>query len=176
MAAIFNHTDFWNLNAEDATKALFKHQQREDFITSSWVPGVIVCLLCPLIIFGNAFVFYAVWKDPLKILRCSPTNFILQSRAMADLIVGLILSPMHVYLLFSSAIAQKSALSFHEISSLGITLFGVTFAHVTFLSIDRHFAVVKPLKYKFIMTRRRINLALSFLWLCYICFGIVPSC
>ena len=105
-------------------------------------------------------------------LRCSPTNFILQSRAMADLIVGLILSPTHVYLLFSSAMAQKSRLSFHEISSLSITLFGVSLAHVTLLSIDRHFAVVKPLKYKFIRTRRRINLALSFLWLCYICFGI----
>ena len=171
MAAIFNHTDFWHLNAEDATKALFKHQQI-DFVTFSWILGVIVCLLCPLIVFGNAFVFYAVWKDPLKNLRCSPTNFILQSMSMADLLVGLILSPMHAYLLFSSAVAQKSALSFHEIASLRNTLAGVSLAHVMLLSMDRHFAVVKPLKYKFIMTRGRINLALSFLWLCYICFGI----
>lgn len=170
MAAIFNHTDFWHLSGEEATNAMLKHNSK-DFVTFSWVQGIMVCLVEPLIILGNAFVVYAVWKDPLKNLRCSPPNFILQSMAIADLLVGLLLSPMHAYWLFSLAVAQKSALSYHVIYSFSSTLYGSSLAHVTLLTIDRFVAVVQPLKYRSIMTRRRINLAISLVWLYFICFG-----
>lgn len=170
MAAIFNHTDFWHLSGEEATNAMLKHNSK-DFVTFSWVQGIMVCLVEPLIILGNAFVVYAVWKDPLKNLRCSPPNFVLQSMAIADLLVGLLLSPMHAYWLFSLAVAQKSALSYHVIYSFSSTLYGSSLAHVTLLTIDRFVAVVQPLKYRSIMTRRRINLAISLVWLYFICFG-----
>ena len=169
MAALFNHSDFWNLGSDAAINAVIKHH-RKDFVTFSWVQGIILCLINPLIVFGNAFVVYAVWKDPLRNLRRSPTNFILQS--MADLLVGLVLSPMYEYWLFSEAVAQHSELSFHVIFSLAFILIGASLGHLLLLSIDRFFVVIKPLKYKSIMTRRRIHLVTSVLWLYFICFGI----
>ena len=127
----------------------------------------------PLIVSGNSFVVYAVWKDPLKNLRCSPSNFILQSMAIADLLVGMVLSPIHAFWLFSIAVAQKPpSISLHVIYSISAVLVGASLAHVALLSFDRLIAVVRPLSYRSIMTRRRINLAIFVIWLYFICFGI----
>ena len=172
MAAIFNHTDFWHMSSDDAANEMIKNHQKR-FVTYSWVQGFIACLMNPLIVSGNAFVVYAVWKDPLKNLRCSPSNFILQSMAIADLLVGMVVSPIHAFWLFSIAVAQKPPLiSLHVIYSISAVLVGASLAHVTLLSLDRLIAVVKPLSYRSIMTRRRINLGIFVIWLYFICFGI----
>ena len=173
MAAVFNHTDFWHLSSDDAANEILKYQQKR-FVTFSWVQGFIVCLMNPLIVSGNAFVVYAVWKDPLKNLRCSPPNFILQSMAIADLLVGVVVSPINAFWLFSIAVAHKPPplISLHVIYSISAVLVGASLAHVTLLSFDRLIAVVKPLSYRSIMTRGRINLAIVVLWLYFICFGV----
>lgn len=171
MASIFNHSDFWHMSGEIATNTVLKYQGKR-FITFSWIQGIILCVITPLIIFSNAFVVYAVWKDPLKNLRSTPSNFILQSMAIANLLVGLILSPVNAYWLLAIAVSEKMAFSFHAIYSLLSTFVGASFAHVMLLTFDRLCAVVAPLRYKAIVTRRRINLALALLWLYFICFGI----
>lgn len=171
MASIFNHSDFWHSSGDVATNVLIKNLGK-CFITFSWIEGAILCVMTPLIVFGNAFVVYAVRKDPLRNLRSSPSNFILQSMATADLLVGLVLSPIHAYWLLALAVSHKIAFSFHAIYSLSSTLIGASLAHVMLLSIDRLCAVVTPLKYKSIVTRRRIKLAVTVLWFYFICFGI----
>ena len=171
MASIFNHSDFWHMSGEIASNTVLKHQGKR-LITFSWIQGIILCVITPLIIFCNAFVIFAVWKDPLKNLRSTPSNFILQSMAIADLLIGLILSPVNAYWLLALAVAEKMAFSFHAIYSLSSIFVGASFAHVMLLSIDRFCAVVTPLQYKSIVTRRRINLAITLLWFYFICFGI----
>lgn len=171
MASIFNHSDFWYMSGDVTANQVLKHQG-ERFITFSWIQGIILCVIAPLIIFSNGFVVYAVWKDPLKNLRSAPLNYILQSMAVADLLIGVILSPINAYWLFALAVAEKVVFSFHAIYSLASTFVGASFAHVMLLSIDRLCAVVIPLKYKAIVTRRRINLAITVLWIYFICFGI----
>lgn len=154
------------------TNEILKNHQKK-FVTFSWIQGFIVCLINPLTILSNAFVVYVVWKDPMKNLRCSPSNFILQSMATADLLVGLILSPIQASWLFSIAVAQNPSFSLPLIYSLSSTVVGASFTHVALLSLDRLFAVVKPLKYRSIMTGTRINLAITALWVYFICFGII---
>ncbi|CAH3016420.1 unnamed protein product, partial [Porites evermanni] len=149
---------------DDVVNAYIKHN-REDFITYAWLQGVVLCLISPFIIFGNAFVIYAVWKDPFKNLHSWPSNLILQCMAVADLLAGVVLAPMQVYWLFSQAVTQTSAI-----------FVGTSLAHIFLLSIDRLFAVMRPLSYKFVMSRGRISLAISVLWLYFICFGILMSC
>ena len=175
MAALLNSTDFWYLGIDDVVNAYIKHN-RKDFITYAWLQGVVLCLISPFIIFGNAFVIYAVWKDPFKNLHSWPSNLILQCMAVADLLAGVILAPMQVYWLFSQAVTQTSALSFQIIMSLTAIFVGTSLAHIFLLSIDRLFAVMRPLSYKFVMSRGRISLAISVLWLYFICFGILMSC
>ena len=175
MAGLLNSTDFWHLGIDDVVNAYIKHN-RKDFITYAWLQGVVLCLISPFIIFGNAFVIYAVWKDPFKNLHSWPSNLILQCMAVADLLAGVVLAPMQVYWLFSQAATQTSALSFHIIMSLAAIFVGTSLAHIFLLSIDRLFAVMRPLSYKFVMSRGRISLAISVLWLYFICFGILMLC
>lgn len=69
-------------------------------------------------------------------------------------------------------VGKPPLISLHVIYSISAVLVGASLAHVTLLSFDRLIAVVKPLSYRSIMTRRRINLAIFVLWLYFICFGI----
>lgn len=171
MASIFNHSDFWYMSGEGASSALLNFLGKH-MITFSWIQGVILSVLAPVIISSNGLVVYAVWKDPLKNLRNASPNFILQSMAVADLLVGLVLSPVDAYWLLTIAVSEKMPFSFHAIYSLSTTFLGASFAHVLLISIDRLCAVFRPLRYKAIVTRRRINLAVTLLWVYFICFGI----
>ena len=109
MAAIFNRTDFLHLSSDEMTNEILNYHQKK-FVTFSWIQGFIVCLINPLTIFSNPFVVYVVWKDAMKNLRCSPSNFILQSMATVDLLVGLILSPIQASWLFSNSSGTKTRL------------------------------------------------------------------
>lgn len=171
MASMVNHSDFWHMSGEVASNAVLKHLGKH-ILTFSWIQGIILCVLTPVIILSNASVVYTVWKDPLRNLRNASPNFILQSMAVADLLVGLILSPIDAYWLLTIAVNEKMPFSLNAIYSLSTTLLGASFAHVLLLSMDRLCAVFKPLKYKAIVTRRRTNLAVALLWVYFICFGV----
>lgn len=171
MASIFNHSDFWHMSGEVASNAVLKYQGKHIF-TFSLIQGIILCVITPLIVLSNAFVVHAVWKDPLRNLRSTSSNFILQSMAVADLLVGLVLCPVAAYWLLTIAVAEKMPFSLHVIYSLSTTLLGASFAHVLLLSIDRLCAVLRPLTYKAIVTRRRIKMAVTLLWVYFICFGV----
>ena len=171
MASIFNHTDFWHLSSNAAANILLDNQ-RNLVVLLAWIQGIILCAISPLITIGNAFVVFAVWRDPLKNLRSSPSNFILQSMAVADLLVGMVLSPLYAYLLLKIAVDKRIALPLHVTYSLSTTLVGASLAHLMLLSVDRFCAVVTPLRYKAIITYRRVHQALILVWCYFICFGI----
>lgn len=162
MAALLGHTQIWNISMETfigLTRASLK-------MTPSWEATILcVCFLIVSIItvIGNTLVIVAVVKDPLKTLWSSPTNFILLEMASADLFVGLVLAPSFALLNF-----------FYEEKAVWESLFFVTFFshffvivsayHVFLLTIDRYFALAKPLKYKVIVTKKRVLFCSSLIW------------
>ena len=95
MAAIYGHYNFWNITSEQALQETWL---RTENVKPLWAASsVLSIIMAPIIVLGNLLVLLAVWKDPLKKLRSSPSNFILVSMALADLSVGLVVCPITAY-------------------------------------------------------------------------------
>ena len=126
---------------------------------------------------GNAFVIAAVWKDPLKTLRFSPSNFTLLSLALADLLVGLVFAPaaalLEICLGMSLRIGQWYFLLELIIMLSHFFQLTVSVFHVVLLTIDRFFALAKPLKYKAIVTKKRVAIVSSSIWAFSFCYAVL---
>ena len=95
MAAVVGHYNFWNIKSEKALQDAWL--TLENVKPLSATSSVLSIVMAPMIVLGNVLVLLAVWKDPLKKLRSSPSNFILVSMAIADLSVGLVVCPLTAY-------------------------------------------------------------------------------
>ena len=78
-----------NTNIADG---LNTHQPMWNFMETrrmfALVIAVIMAILSPLIVAGNALIILVVWKDPLRNLRSFTSTYILLSMAVADFLVG----------------------------------------------------------------------------------------
>ena len=132
MAAIVGHFNFWNMTSEQALQeAWFGQENVKPF---SATIAVLSIVMSPIIVFGNVQVLLAVWKDPLKKLRSSPSNFILTSMAIADLLVGLAVCPMTAYWGWAIYIKEKAPFDLSVIFALDIFSVNVSFGHIFLFS------------------------------------------
>ena len=169
MAAIFNHSDFWRMNSNASTVAILKLAGTNFYK----LQGILLCLICPIILVGNTFLINTMWKDrPSQPHRFSPCSLILRSMALADLLVGLISCPFTACWFLTLGYHHKLLWSLPRVFSLTATFVGASFGHVVLLIIERYFAVVKPLKYKFILTSGRAKGLIALVWIVFISFGI----
>ena len=118
---------------------------------------------------GNALVIAAVCKDPLKMLRSSPTNLILLSLAIADLLAGLVLTPGAGLWYLRLAMKKDPWDSLLLVMTLSGFFLIVSVCHIALLTVDRYFALAKPLKYRVIVTKRRVAVASLSIWT--VCIG-----
>ena len=127
--------------------------------------------MAPMIMLGNVLVLLAVWKDPLKKLRSSPSNVILVSMALADLSVGLVVCPLTAYwgwVIFDKGISPFDLSVIFAINAFSVN---VSFGHMFLLTVDRLLAVVKPLQYRVIITNKRAVIASCVCWIYFLAFG-----
>ena len=166
MAAISGDFNFWNLSIEEAFgKAWLRVDNVKALSAALAIPALV---MTPILVLGNSLVILAIWKDPLKNLRSSPSNYILLSMALADLIVGLILCPLTVYLAFA-ILRQKE----HLFLPLSVSAFltPLSIAHMFLLAVDRFFALVTPLRYRLKVTNKRVYIASIACWVYCALFG-----
>ena len=124
-------------------------------------------VMSAIIVFGNLLVVLSVWKDPLKKLRSSPSNRIIVSMAIADLLVGLVVCPLMAYWVWA-ILHQKNLTS---VLKSFFVLTDVSSGHVLLLTVDRVFASVTPLQYRVKVTNRRVCIASIACWAYFILFG-----
>ena len=145
MAAVLGNYNFWNITSE---QALQETSLRIGNIKPLWaVISVVSIVMSPIIVIGNLLVLLAVWKDPLKKLRSSPSNFILVSMALADLSVGLVVCPITAYWGWVRFDKKTSPFGLSVIFAINIFSVNVSFGHMLLLAVDRLFAVVTPVSY-----------------------------
>ena len=169
MAAVVGHYNFWNITSEKALQDAWLHLENVKPLSAT--SSVLSRVMAPIIVLGNLLVLLAVWKDPLKKLRSSPSNFILVSMALADLSVGLVVCPITAY--WGWVIFEKGTSPFDLSVIFAINVFSVnvSFGHMFLLTVDRLLAVVKPLQYRVIITNKRAVIASCVCWIYFLAFG-----
>lgn len=111
----------------------------------------------------NIATIYAIRKTTLlpKTLRT-----LLLSLAVSDIGVGLFVQPFHSYFLVIWMQLQSPSCITYQINNFVATLFAVaSFLGVVALSVDRFFAIHFHLRYKEIVTHKRVVAAVSSVWI-----------
>ena len=90
---------------------------------------------------------------------------------LADLSVGLVVCPITAY--WGWVIFEKGTSPFDLSVIFAINVFSVnvSFGHMFLLTVDRLFAVVKPLQYRVIITNKRAVIGSCVCWIYFLAFG-----
>lgn len=121
-------------------------------------------------ILGNLLVVVSVCR--YRKLR-SITNCFVVSLAIADVLVALIAMPFNASVELSGQWMFGYAMC-DVWNSLDVYASTVSIIHLCCISIDRYYAIVKPLTYPLVITENRVILMLTFVWVFPISISFVP--
>nr|XP_028590316.1 adenosine receptor A3-like [Podarcis muralis] len=117
---------------------------------------------------GNALVICVVRRIPAY---QNTTFYFIVSLALADIAVGVLVAPL--------AVVLRLEVVLHFYACLFICCILMIFCHASIMSLlaiatDRYLRVKLAIRYKAMVTRRRIWAALSFCWITSLLVGLVP--
>ncbi|XP_072174685.1 neuromedin-U receptor 2-like [Diadema setosum] len=131
-------------------------------VKSHAVPFVIiVAILSIFIVLANSFVVLTVLR--YRHLR-TPTNFIIFSLAVSDLLNGLLGAPLMCYHEMTSCSSRSSNFAAAIPPAFGRYLGTVSFMHVVALTADRYVAVTRPLRYASSITNKKVLICVTEVW------------
>ena len=131
----------------------------------------VVLVLAAIIVAGNSLVIASVISN--RRLQ-SKTSAFITSLAVCDLIIGLVLMPLIVVSNTLGPAVQNGLDYCHVTISVAIMLMFNSVANLGAVTFDRFLAVVVPLRYKSIMTKRVIVPIIAFVWIFSTVFGFIP--
>lgn len=114
--------------------------------------------------FGNAVILLSIWRT--KTLH-SPSNTLLFALSLTDFLVGIVTQPLYItsrlyFLVTDKDGPQALQTTFDVISSL---LSGVSFMTATLISVDRYLVLLLHLRYRSLVTSKRILVFIFGSWL-----------
>ncbi|XP_055042979.2 trace amine-associated receptor 3-like [Misgurnus anguillicaudatus] len=113
-------------------------------------------------VFGNLLIIISI--SYFKQLQ-SPTHLIVQSLAVCDCLLGLLVMP------YSMVRSVEGCWFLGDVickvhSSLDITFCFSSLIHLSLISIDRYWAICDPLKYKMRITNNTLTVLITITWIC----------
>ena len=121
---------------------------------------------------GNLLVLISIWRTPSL---HSPSNVLLVGLALSDLGVGLFVQP--IFLVYNIAkikgLMELFCSSVVTLYVTGFCLCGVSLLTLTAISLDRYIAVHLHLRYKEIVTVKRVTAVLVSIWMVGIIYGLL---
>ncbi|XP_041791208.1 trace amine-associated receptor 13c-like [Chelmon rostratus] len=101
----------------------------------------------------------------------TPTNLILLSLAVSDLLVGLEAMPSAIVTLQSCRFQGKTACALLYLSSFILTSASV--GNMVLISVDRYVAICHPLRYSSMITASRVKICVSLCWSSSVIYNVI---
>ncbi|KAM9358410.1 trace amine-associated receptor 1-like [Symphorus nematophorus] len=101
----------------------------------------------------------------------TPTNLILLSLAVSDLLVGLAVMPGAIINLQSCSFVNKISCAFSYL--LSFTLTSASVGNMVLISVDRYVAICYPLRYSSMITPSRVKICVSLCWFCSVVYNVL---
>ncbi|XP_054471744.1 trace amine-associated receptor 13c-like [Anoplopoma fimbria] len=99
----------------------------------------------------------------------SPTNLLLLSLAVSDLLVGLLLMPVQILLLGGCWFLGSLICGLFYYASFILT--SVSVGNMVLISVDRYVAICDPLHYSTKVTQRRVKICVCLCWICSVFYN-----
>lgn len=101
----------------------------------------------------------------------SPTNVLLLSLAVADLLVGFMLMPVEIIYTEACWFLGDTLCTLYYVADYTIT--SACVANMVLISVDRYIAVCNPLRYSSTVTKRRTQVGVCLCWLCSLLYRFI---
>ena len=132
----------------------------------------IACVaLSPVTIVGNLMVHISMYK--FRSLR-TVTNMFIGSLAVADFLLGFVCLPIYALFFIDSTFGRYKYLCLWKYSAVLVSMTGSLYSLVA-ISVDRYIAILHPLKYPIIMTRKKAKIIISGIWIYHLIIIVIPS-
>ena len=130
------------------------------------ITSVISIAVLPTIFMNTLIIIAMATRHQLR----APSNQLLASMAGTDLFTGLIVQPVAIAVLVKRLLGDGPFCTL-EIVYAEVSLAAVfaSLSHLVLISIDRYIAVKKPLRYRHIVTKRRIKFGVILAWSVIFC-------
>ena len=152
MMTLLNITGYENHTSQTADQAWHQYLSTTDILLS-----VLNILLSITAFLGNALILVALHKVSSIY---PPTKLLFQCLAVSDLCVGLIAGPLFVAGFFS-----PPSIIFDVSNFVNPLLIEVTILASTAISVDRLLALLLGLRYRHVVTLRRVRVVILCIWL-----------
>ncbi|XP_064110721.1 octopamine receptor beta-2R-like [Macrobrachium nipponense] len=139
-------------------------------LTVGVVKGFCMSIIIVCAVLGNLLVVISVFRHRrLRVI----TNYFVVSLAVADILVALMAMPFNA----SVEITGRWLFSYRMCdlwNSFDVYASTVSILHLCCISIDRHYAIVRPLEYPMVMTEGRVVIMLCHVWLAPLVISFLP--
>ena len=140
-----------------------------------WIfASIVFVFLTTTAILGNTLILLALHKESSL---HPPSKLLYRSLAATDLLVGLILLPSlayHAFLAKEQRLTELNCFYIARISAVSFTtLSAVSLLTMAAISVDRLLALLLRLRYRHIVTLRRILALVSFFWILSLSFALM---
>ena len=138
--------------------------------------AVIGFILALVIVVGNAFLLFTIYKDPRKALR-TPPCLLIANLSASDLLQGIV---------SASFVAVRDVYRFEQVhmpyvmvfkavihTVLTTTLFVSSYSIIA-MSLTCYVAISNPMEYKSIITKKRVKIFMAVLWVISLTTCVLP--
>ena len=125
------------------------------------ITSVISIAVLPTIFMNTLVIIAVATRHQLR----APSNQLLASMAGTDLFTGLIVQPVAIAVLVKRLLGDGPFCTLEIVyAEVGLAAVFASLSHLVLISIDRYIAVKKPLRYRHIVTKRRIKFGVIMAW------------